>query len=52
MIDGSLTYLEEASALPSLYDFVNPDVVSLISTVSILILLLLSEGNILLGLIS
>lgn len=54
MIDSDSTYGSSGSAATMLLSnaFVNPDAVSLISLVSILILLLLSEGNILLGIIS
>jgi hypothetical protein len=56
MTDDNSTYSLFATAakhvlLPA-YDSVSSNVVSLISVVSILILLLLSEGNVLLGIIS
>jgi hypothetical protein len=52
MIDNDSTYSGSAVAIPWLRDSVNYNVIGLISVVSILILLLLSEGNILLGIIS
>ncbi len=56
MTDDSSTYhfsgLTANSISLAVHDSVSYDAVSLISVVSILILLLLSEGNILLGIIS
>ncbi len=56
MTDDNSTYnlfvTAARSVLLSVCDSVSSNIVSLVSVVSILILLLLSEGNVLLGIIS
>ncbi len=54
MTDSGSTYYTSGSAASGLLlnNSISSDVVSLVSLVSILILLLLSEGNILIGIIS
>ncbi|MCL4510494.1 MAG: hypothetical protein M1470_05430 [Bacteroidetes bacterium] len=56
MTDSSTTYDSQTSTAKTILlhaaDVVSTDLLGLISIISILILLLLSEGNILLGIIS